>query len=150
MLHGLHVMLTVLLQLVFSPTLSKSPTSCVNAHCSHRGSDDAQGEEEGRSGMRDCGREMAAGSLDSHPMTQHGKARERKWAWTDAATGGGEGEEQQTYRMEFPKGGGNGMPSRRVPEEGRDEDGDARSLMEEARAGHYHHLGGGKPPPSKM
>ena len=40
-LHGLHVMLTVFLQLVFNPTLSKSPTSCVNAHCSHRGSDDA-------------------------------------------------------------------------------------------------------------
>ena len=48
---------------------------------------------------------MAAGSLDSHHMNQHGKARDRKWAWTDAATGGGEGEEQQTYRMEFPKGG---------------------------------------------
>ena len=40
-LHGLHVMLTVFLQLVFSPTLSKSPTSCVKAHCSHWGSDDA-------------------------------------------------------------------------------------------------------------
>ena len=40
-LHGLQVMLTVLLQLVFSPTLSKSPTSCVKAHCNHRGSDDA-------------------------------------------------------------------------------------------------------------
>ena len=50
----------------------------------------------------DCGQEMAAGSLDSHLMTEHGKARERKWAWTDAATGRGE---QQTYRMEFPKGG---------------------------------------------
>ena len=36
----------------------------------------------------DCGQEMAAGSLDSHRMTQHGKARERRWAWTDAATGG--------------------------------------------------------------
>ena len=48
---------------------------------------------------------MAAGSLDSHRMTQHYKARERKWAWTDAATGGEEGEENQTYRMEFPKGG---------------------------------------------
>ena len=36
----------------------------------------------------DCGQDMAAGSLDSHRMTQHRKARERKWAWTDAATGG--------------------------------------------------------------
>ena len=28
----------------------------------------------------DRGKEMAAGSLDSHRMTQHGKAREGKWA----------------------------------------------------------------------
>ena len=95
----------------------------------------------------DCGKEMAAGSLDSHRMTQHGKAREIKWSWTDAATGG---EEQQTYRMEFPKGGDNGMPSRRVPGEGRDKDSDARALLEESRAGHNHHLGGGKPPPPKI
>ena len=65
-------------------------------------------EQIGRASCRErvtcggCGKEMAAGSLDSHCMTQHGKARERKWAWTNAATGG---EEQQTYRMEFPKGG---------------------------------------------
>ena len=39
----------------------------------------------------DCRREMAAGSLDSHCMTQHSKERERKWAWTDAATGGEKG-----------------------------------------------------------
>ena len=44
----------------------------------------------------ECGREMAAGSLDSHRMTQHGRARERKWTCTDAATGGGEGEEKHT------------------------------------------------------
>ena len=36
----------------------------------------------------DCGKEMAAGSLDSHRMTQQVKARERQWTWTDAATGG--------------------------------------------------------------
>ena len=58
-----------------------------------------------RTTCRYCGREMAAGSLDSHRRTQHGNERERKWAWTDAATGGGEGGETQTYRLEFPKGG---------------------------------------------
>ena len=26
----------------------------------------------------DCGKEVAAGSLDSHRMSQHGKARERR------------------------------------------------------------------------
>ena len=36
----------------------------------------------------DCGKEMVAGSIDSHCMNQNGKARERKWALTDAATGG--------------------------------------------------------------
>ena len=40
---------------------------------------------------RDCGKEVAAGSLDSHQMTQHGKSREKRWTWTDAATGGGKG-----------------------------------------------------------
>ena len=54
---------------------------------------------------RDCGNEVAAGSLDSHRMTQNGKAREIQWTWIDAATGGGGGGEPQTYRIEFPKGG---------------------------------------------
>ena len=54
---------------------------------------------------RDCRNEVAAGSLDSHCMSQHGKARERRWTWTDAATGGGGGGEQKKYQIEFPKGG---------------------------------------------
>ena len=40
----------------------------------------------------DCGKEVAAGSLDSHRMSQHGKAMERRWTWTEAATGGEKGE----------------------------------------------------------
>ena len=40
-LHGLHVMLTVFCWFVFSPTLSNNPTSTVNVHYNHRGSDDA-------------------------------------------------------------------------------------------------------------
>ena len=54
---------------------------------------------------RDFGKEMAAGSLDTHRMSQHWKAQERRWTWTDAATGGGGGGEPTTYRIEFPKGG---------------------------------------------
>ena len=68
------------------------------------GRTDAQGEEEGKSDVWEMWK-GDGGGVTSHCMTQHGKARERKWAWTDAAMGGGEGEEQQTYRMEFPKGG---------------------------------------------
>ena len=39
----------------------------------------------------DCGKEVAAGSLDYHRMTQHGKAREKRWTWMDADTGGEKG-----------------------------------------------------------
>ena len=53
----------------------------------------------------DCGKEMAAGSLEAHRMLQHGKTKEDKWRWTDAATGGGGGE-PKTYRIEFPTKGG--------------------------------------------
>ena len=37
----------------------------------------------------DCGKEVAAGSLDSYCMSQHRKSQEKRWTWTDAATGGG-------------------------------------------------------------
>ena len=57
-----------------------------------------------------CGKEVVAGSLDSHRMTQHGKLREKRWTWMDAATGGGEGGEPQTYRLESPKGGAKACP----------------------------------------
>ena len=53
----------------------------------------------------DCGKEVTAGLLDSHRMTQHGKARETRWTWTDADMGEGEGGKPQTYQLEFPKGG---------------------------------------------
>ena len=52
---------------------------------------------------RDCGKGVAAGLLESHPMIQHGKANSDKWSWTEAATGGGE---PHTYRIEFPTKGG--------------------------------------------
>ena len=34
----------------------------------------------------DCSKGMAAGSLESHRMIQHEKAKNDKWSWTDAAT----------------------------------------------------------------
>ena len=37
-----------------------------------------------------------------------------------------------------------------MPGEGKDTDGDARALLEEAHAGNHYHLGGGKPPPPQM
>ena len=47
----------------------------------------AKGRKRERVECGDCGQEMAAASLDSHRMSQHGRARERKWTWTEAATG---------------------------------------------------------------
>ena len=53
------------------------------------------------------GKEMAAGSLASHRMTQHMKAKEEKWCWIDSYTGG----EPRTYRIDFlTKGGMRGCP----------------------------------------
>ena len=45
---------------------------------------------------------MAAGSLASRRMTQHGQATEERWSWEASATGG----EPQTYRLAFPTKGG--------------------------------------------
>ena len=99
---------------------------------------------------RDCGKEVAAGSLDSHRMSQHGKAREKRWTWTDAATGRGRRRQATDIPDRVPQGGGKGVSSGRVSGEGRNKDDDAGSLLEEAREGHSHHLGGWKPPSSKM
>ena len=41
---------------------------------------------------RDCGKEVAAGSLESHRMYQHGKEMERRWTWKEVAKGGEKGE----------------------------------------------------------
>ena len=61
----------------------------------------------------DCGKGMAAGLLEDHRMMQHRKAKEDKWSWIDAATGGGGGE-PKTYRIELPTKGG----TRESPVEG--------------------------------
>ena len=63
--------------------------------------------------------------------------------------GGGRGRDTN-IQAGVTQGWDNGVSSGRVPGEGRDTDGDARARLEEARAGHHYHLGGGKPHPSKM
>ena len=50
----------------------------------------------------ECGKEMAAGSLASQRMTQHGQATDQRWSWEASDTGG----EPQTYRLDFPTKGG--------------------------------------------
>ena len=96
----------------------------------------------------DCGKEMMAGLLEAHRMIQNGKAKADKWSWTETATGGGE---PQTYHIEFPaKGGDKGMPSGGLPRKGQDMDGDEGAFLAPACPGHRDHLGGGKPPASKV
>ena len=58
--------------------------------------------QKGRVLCRDFGKEMAAGSLASHRVTQHGRAVEELWNWEASATGG----ELQTYRMALSTMGG--------------------------------------------
>ena len=50
----------------------------------------------------------------------------------------------------FPQGGDEGVSSGRMSGEGRDTDGDAGAFLETACEGHRDHLGGRKPPSSKM
>ena len=50
----------------------------------------------------ECRKEMAAGSLASHRMMQHGKAKEEQWSWEASATGG----YPRTYWIAFPDKGG--------------------------------------------
>ena len=45
-----------------------------------------------------CRKGVSAGSLEAHRVLQHGKAKEDRWRWTNAATGGGGGE-PNTYRI---------------------------------------------------
>ena len=112
---------------------------------------DPQGEEEGENHMRGQRKGDGGGvsRLPPHDATRQRTGEEMGMDGRGHGGGGEEGE-TQTYRLEFPKGGDNGVPSGRVPGEGRDTDGDARALLEEARAGYHYRLGGRKPPPSKM
>ena len=47
----------------------------------------------------ECGEDIAAGSLSSHLMTQHGKAAPWRHLWAPQTTGG-----PRTYKMHFPTG----------------------------------------------
>ena len=98
----------------------------------------------------DCGKEVAAGSLDSHRMSQHGKAQEKRWTCTDAATGGWRRVRATDIPDRVPQEGGRGVSSGRLSGEGRDTDGDVGALLDEAWEGYSDHIGGGKPPSSKM
>ena len=60
----------------------------------------------------DCGKEMVVGSLASHQMTHHAKAKEENCSWNDSAAGG----EPRTYWIDFPtKGGPRGCPVEGCP-----------------------------------
>ena len=58
--------------------------------------------QKGRVHCRECGEEMAAGSMAGHTMTQHGQAAEARQSWKTSTTG----EEPQKYLIAFPDKGG--------------------------------------------
>ena len=64
----------------------------------------------------ECGKEVTVGSLDSHRMTQHVKARGKRWTWTDAATGGRR-KQATDIPDRVPQGGGKGVYIGRVSRE---------------------------------
>ena len=111
---------------------------------------DTQGEEEGENHMRGLRKGDGVGVARLTPQDAT-RQRTGEEMGMGGRVHGGEGRGRDTnIQAGVPQGGDNGVPSGRVPGEGRDTDGDARALLEEARAGHHHHLGGGKPTPSKV
>ena len=56
----------------------------------------------GQVSCRECGELMAAGSLESHLMTQHVRVAETRWSWRTSTVGAG----PRTLRMIFPAKGG--------------------------------------------
>ena len=58
--------------------------------------------QKGRVPCRECREKMAAGSLASHMMNQHGRVAEARQSWKTPATGDG----PRTFRMAFPSKGG--------------------------------------------
>ena len=69
----------------------------------------------------ECGKEMVAGLLSSHRMTQHGKAKEEQWICNASAMGG----EPRTYRIDLLTKGG----PRVCPVEGCSERSGTRTAM---------------------
>ena len=92
---------------------------------------------------------MAAGSLHTHRMVQHGKAKSERWIWTNATTGGG-GRGADYLSDRVPQGGDEGVPSGELPGKDRDADGDDGTFLAQTCTGHCDNLGGGKPPSSKV
>ena len=70
--------------------------------------------QKGRVSYRECGEEMAAGSLAIHLMTQHGQVAEAQRIWRTQAVGDG----PQKFRMAFPdKGGPRSFPAEECPDQ---------------------------------
>ena len=63
-----------------------------------------------RVACEECGAEIAAGSLSSHLMTQHGKAAPRRHLWAPQTTGGA-----QDIQDKFPTGKPTAVPGGGMP-----------------------------------
>ena len=103
----------------------------------------AKGAEEGASDVRGLWARDGGGitGFPSHVIAREGKGE--KMDMDGCSNRGGRTKDLSDG---IPKGRGKELPSRRVTGEGGDEDGDARALLEKARAGHCNHPKKGKPP----
>ena len=102
----------------------------VRAH-NDGGRTDAQVEEEGKSDVWGLWKGDGGGVTRFPPYDSARKGKGEEMGMDGSGHGRGGA---ANVSDGVPQGGDNGMPSRRVPGEGGDEDGDARALLEEARA----------------
>ena len=114
--------------------------------CAHNDGDgtDAKRAEEGASDVRGLWARDGGGITGFPPHDTAREGKGERMGMDGRSHGGGR---EKDLSDGVSKGRGKGLPSRRVPGEGGDEDGDARALLEKARAGHFHHPRRGKPPP---
>ena len=109
-----------------------------------------QGEEEIEDRMRGLRKGGGGGVAGLPPHDTAQKSTGEGLDMEGHGYGGGRRGRATDITARVPHGGGKGVSSGRVPGEVRDTDGNVSALLEEARAGHHYHLGGGKPPPSQM
>ena len=120
-----------------------------NFICTHNDGEGtvAKGAEEGASDVRGLWARDGGGITGFPP---HITAREGKGERMDMDGCSNRGGRAKDLSDGIPKGRGKELPSRRVPREGGDEDGDARALLEKARAGNCNHPRRGKHPSPPM
>ena len=107
----------------------------------------AKGAEEGESDMQGLWARDGSGITGFPPHVTAREGKGEKMEMDGCSNGEGRAKDLSDG---IPERRGKDLPSRRVPGEGGDEDGDAHALLEKARARHCNHPQRGKPPSPLM